>query len=77
MSSQQNHILLHQDSMIILDALKHELRIANISCIIKSNSESARLAGFFAGNDNNQLFVYESDAKSAKKILEDFFSKKV
>ncbi len=77
MGNQQNQILLHQDSMIVLEALKYELRTANINCIIKSNSESARLAGFYAGNNNNQLFIYESDIKSAKKILEDFFTKKV
>ena len=77
MSNQQKYTLLHQDSMIILEALKHELAKVNINCIIKSNSESARLAGFFAGNDNNQLFIYESDYKSAKKILQYFFLKKV
>ncbi len=76
MTNQQKHVLLHQDSMIILDALKYNLSKSNITCIIKSNTESSRLAGFFAGNNNNQLFVYESDYNTSKKILEEFLSKK-
>jgi hypothetical protein len=76
MENQAKHILLYANSMIILQSLKHKLDTANISSIIKSNTESARLAGFIVGDNDNQLFIYETDAISAKKILEDFLSKK-
>jgi|TARA_B110001454_G_C12561641_1_gene367937 uncharacterized protein YegP (UPF0339 family) len=76
MENQAKHILLYANSMIILQSLKHKLDAANISSIIKSNTESARLAGFIVGDNDNQLFIYETDAISAKKILEDFLSKK-
>lgn len=76
MENQAKHILLYANSMIILQSLKHNLDAANISSIIKSNTESARLAGFIVGDNDNQLFIYETDAISAKKILEDFLSKK-
>tara|TARA_B110000014_G_scaffold226731_1_gene186167 strand:+ start:688 stop:921 length:234 start_codon:yes stop_codon:yes gene_type:complete len=76
MENQAKHILLYANSMIILQSLKHKLDTANISSIIKSNTESARLAGFIVGDNDNQLFIYETDAISAKKILEGFISKK-
>jgi hypothetical protein len=76
MENQLQHVLLYEDSMIVLESIKYSLDQAEISCIIKNNSESARLAGFYAGNNNNQLFVYEPDIHSAKKILNDFLSKK-
>ena len=76
MDNHSKHIKLHQGSNIILNAIKYELEKANISCIIKNNTESSRLAGFIAGQNDNDLFVYEEDAISAKKILQNFLSKK-
>jgi len=77
MDNHSKHIKLHQGSNIILNAIKYELEKANISCIIKNNTESARLAGFIAGDNNNDLLVFDEDAISAKKILQEFLSKKV
>ena len=76
MDNQSKHIILHEDSMIILESLKHALNSSNISCIIKSNTESGRLAGFIVGDNDNQLLVYEEDTISAKKVLQEFLSKK-
>jgi len=76
MDNHSKHITLHEGSIIILQSLKHVLNTANISSIIKNNTESGRLAGFFAGDNSNQLFVYEEDAITAKKILNNFLSKK-
>ncbi len=76
MDNHSKHITLHEGSIIILQSLKHALNTANISSIIKNNTESGRLAGFVAGDNSNQLFVYEEDAIPAKKILRDFLSKK-
>ena len=77
MDSHSKHTKLHQASNIILDALKYELNNANISCIIKNNTESARLAGFIAGDNNNELFVFEEDFNKAKDILNSFLAKNV
>lgn len=77
MDSHSKHTKLHQASNIILDALKYELNKANISCIIKNNTESARLAGFIAGDNNNDLFVFEEDFNKAKDILDSFLAKNV
>lgn len=77
MDSHSKHTKLHQASNIILDALKYELNNANISCIIKNNTESARLAGFIAGDNNNDLFVFEEDFNKAKDILDSFLAKNV
>ena len=77
MDNHSKHITLHEDSIIILQSLKHALNAVNISSIIKNNTESGRLAGFVAGDNNNQLFVYEEDAVLAKKILQEFLAKKV
>jgi hypothetical protein len=76
MDNHSKHITLHEGSIIVLQSLKHALNTANISSIIKNNTESGRLAGFVAGDNSNQLFVYEEDAIPAKKILQDFLSKK-
>ena len=76
MDNHSKHITLHECSIIILQSLKHALSTANISSIIKNNTESGRLAGFVAGDNNNQLFVYEEDAVVAKNILQQFLSKK-
>lgn len=76
MDSHSKHIKLHQGSNIILNALKFELDKHNISCIIKNNTESARLAGFIAGDNNNDLFVFEEDADKAKDLLANFLEKK-
>lgn len=76
MDNHSKHITLHEGSIIILQSLKHALSTANISSIIKNNTESGRLAGFVAGDNNNQLFVYEEDAVVAKNILQQFLSKK-
>jgi len=76
MDNHSKHIKLHQGSNIILNAIKYELEKANISCIIKNNTESARLAGFIAGDNNNDLFVFDEDAVVAKNILQQFLSKK-
>lgn len=77
MDSHSKHTKLHQASNIILDALKYELNNANISCIIKNNTETARLAGFIAGDNNNDLFVFEEDFNKAKDILDSFLAKNV
>lgn len=77
MDSHSKHTKLHQASNIILDALKYELNNANISCIIKNNTESARLAGFIAGDNNNDLFVFEEEFNKAKDILDSFLAKNV
>ena len=76
MDLHSKHIKLYQGSNIILDALKYELKERNISCIIKNNTESARLAGFIAGDNNNDLFVFEEDFNKAKDILDSFLAKK-
>lgn len=76
MDSHSKHTKLHQGSNIILDALKYELNKEQISCIIKNNTESARLAGFIAGDNNNDLFVFEEDFIKAKDILDSFLAKK-
>jgi hypothetical protein len=76
MDSHSKHIKLHQGSNIILGALKYELEKNNISCIIKNNTESARLAGFATGDNNNDLFVFEEDLNKAKDILHSFLEKK-
>ena len=76
MDNHSKHIKLHQGSNIILNAIKYELEKANISCIIKNNTESARLAGFVAGDNNNDIFVFDEDAIVAKNILQQFLSKK-
>lgn len=77
MDSHSKHTKLHQASNIILDALKYELNKQNISCIIKNNTESARLAGFIAGDNNNDLFVFEEDYNNAKDILDSFLAKNI
>ncbi|MGB1269321.1 MAG: DUF2007 domain-containing protein [Flavobacteriaceae bacterium] len=77
MDVHSKHVKLHQGSNIILDALKFELNNRNISCIIKNNTESARLAGFIAGDNNNDLFVFEEDFYKAKDILDSFLEKNV
>jgi hypothetical protein len=77
MDLHSKHIKLHQASNIILDALKYELNKQNISCIIKNNTESARLAGFIAGDNNNDLFVFEEDYNNAKDILDSFLAKNI
>jgi hypothetical protein len=76
MENQPKHILLFEESMIILRSIKHRLKIANISSFIKSNTESARLAGFLVGANDNEIYIDEKDAIAAKKILENFLSKK-
>jgi len=76
MDNHSKHIKLHQGSNIILNAIKYELEKANISCIIKNNTESSRLAGFIAGHNDNDLFIFEEDAILAKNILQQFLSKK-
>ncbi len=70
------HIKLYQNSNIVLNALKYQLEQENISCIIKNNTDSARLAGFIAGDNDNDLFVFEEDAEKAKIILANFLAKK-
>jgi len=76
MDNQSKHIKLHQGSNIILNAIKYELEKANISSIIKNNTESSRLAGFIAGHNNNDIFIFEEDAIAARNILQQFLSKK-
>ena len=76
MDNKSKHITLHEGSIIRLQSLKYALNTANISSIIKNNTDSGRLAGFVAGDNSNQLFVYEEDAILAKKILQEFLSKK-
>ncbi len=76
MKAHTQHILLHEGSTIILNALKYQLEDANISCIIKNNTESGRLAGFVAGQDSNALYVFEEDLNTAENILRKFLSKK-
>ncbi|MGB0974226.1 MAG: DUF2007 domain-containing protein [Flavobacteriaceae bacterium] len=77
MDLHSKHIKLHQGSNIILNALKYELNERNISCIIKNNTESGRLAGFIAGDDSNDLFIFEEDLSKAKEVLDSFLEKKV
>lgn len=76
METHTKHIKLYQSSNIILNALKHKLNTSDISCIIKNNTESGRLAGFIAGDDDNDLFVFEEDFNKAKDILDSFLAKK-
>lgn len=76
MDTHSKHIKLYQGSNIILNALKYELNERNISCIIKNNTDSGRLAGFIAGDDNNDLFIFEEDIDKAKDILDSFLAKK-
>jgi len=76
MDNHSKHILLHEDSMIILESLKHALNTADISSITKNNHDSESLVGYSAGYNNNQIFVFEEDAISAKNILQQFLSKK-
>ena len=77
MDLHSKHIKLHQASSIILNALKYELDKHNISSIIKNNTESARLAGFIAGDNNNDLLVFEEDYTKAKDIRDSFLEKKM
>lgn len=77
MDTHSKHVKLYQGSNIILDALKFELNNRNITCIIKNNTESARLAGFIAGDNNNDLFVFEEDLNKAKDVLDSFLEKNV
>ena len=76
MNTHTKHVTLHEGSIIILNALKYELEQQNISCIIKDNTESGRLAGFISGTDSNVLFIFEEDLSAAENILESFLSKK-
>lgn len=76
MDSHSKHVKLYQNSNIILNALKFELSKENISCIIKSNTESARLAGFIAGDNDNDIFVFEEDLDRAQIVLANFLQKK-
>jgi len=76
MDNHSKHILLHEDSMIILESLKNVLNTADISSITKNNHKSESLVGYSAGYNSNQIFVFEEDAVPAKKILQDFLSKK-
>jgi len=76
MDNHSKHIKLHQGSNIILNAIKYELEKADISSIIKNNTESSRLAGFIAGHNNNDIFIFEEDSIAAKNILQQFLSKK-
>lgn len=76
MDLHSKHVKLHEDSNIILNALKYELENANISCLIKNNTDSGRLAGFAAGTNSNDLFVFEEELNEAESILESFLSRK-
>jgi len=77
METHTKHVTLYEGSNIILNALKYELEQENISCIIKNNTESGRLAGFVSGANSNVLFIFEEDLSTAENILEKFLNKKV
>ncbi len=76
MNNTDTHIKLYTDSSIVLAGLKQILNKANISCIIKDNYESGRLAGFPVFHGENELFIFEKDLEDAKTILEEFLFKK-
>jgi hypothetical protein len=63
---------LHTASFIETQRLQLDLHDAEIAFITKSNSESARLAGFGSFGDYVELFVHEEDLTEATKILEKF-----
>jgi len=72
MDDKLKHIKLHVGSMITLRALEHYLNDKNINCIIKNNTESARLSGYAGTGYIDELFVLEKDYISAKEILKTF-----
>lgn len=65
----KEHVRILTDSAIVIDRIAHILDENEISSLIKDNTESARLAGFGSLPNEVQLFVYESDADKAKKII--------
>tara|TARA_B110000196_G_C20918829_1_gene554203 strand:- start:478 stop:714 length:237 start_codon:yes stop_codon:yes gene_type:complete len=74
--SRNKLILAYTGNELSTKFLKNDLQDAGINSLIKSETESARLAGFgssiFSGS---QLFIYELDIDNAKPIITEFLNK--
>ena len=66
------HIKILTSSSIIFNRIAFLLDQKNIATLIKDNVESARLAGFGTTQNDVELYVNNSDFKSAQKIIEEF-----
>jgi hypothetical protein len=66
------HIKILTSSSIIINRIAFLLDQKNIATLIKDNVESARLAGFGTTQNDVELYVNNSDFKSAQKIIEEF-----
>jgi len=66
------HIKILTSSSIIINRIAFLLDQKNIATLIKDKVESARLAGFGTTQNDVELYVNNSDFKSAQKIIEEF-----
>jgi len=65
----KKQIKILTDSDIIVNRGAELLDTFGISCLIKNNVESARLAGFGTSYNDVELWIDETDLEKAQKIL--------
>ena len=69
-------ILAYTGTALSTKFLKNDLEDAGIYSLIKSETESARLAGFGSSNFSGcQLFIYEVNIDIAKPIITEFLKR--
>ncbi len=66
------HIKVYTGASLLTNRLAFLLDESNIPSLIKDTKESGRLAGFGATECSSELFIYDSDLKEAKSIIENF-----
>ena len=68
----REHIKVYTGTTILTNRLAFLLDEAKIPTLVKDDKESGRLAGFGSTGPSSELFIYKSDLKDAKKIIENF-----
>lgn len=68
----KEHMHIYTETSILVNRLAFLLDEALIPSIIKNEVESGRLAGFGTTGDAVELYVFQSDIKKAKPIIENF-----
>ena len=73
MKSETNLIRVYSGTEISINLLKAELEDNGISAMIQNDFQSGISAGFYGGGTASvDLFIQESDMKSAEPIINDF-----
>jgi hypothetical protein len=64
-------VRLLTSSSIIINRIASILEQKDIPALIKDNTESARLAGFGASQDDVDIYVNKSDFEKAQKAIQE------